>query len=93
MSNNIPADLQLHQVPRVGARLAADGNVEVGITDHAQDALGDLVFVEAPEAGKTAQGGRRLRGGRVGEGRLRRVRTDRGQSWSRAMPRSAASPS
>src|SRR4030095_9564052 len=33
-------------------RTLADGNVEVGITDHAQGALGDLVFVEVPEAGK-----------------------------------------
>jgi glycine cleavage system H protein len=29
-----------------------DGTVTVGITDHAQDALGDLVFVELPERGK-----------------------------------------
>jgi len=29
-----------------------DGTVTVGITDHAQEALGDLVFVEVPEAGK-----------------------------------------
>ncbi|MFZ2853102.1 MAG: glycine cleavage system protein GcvH, partial [Rhodocyclaceae bacterium] len=30
----------------------ADGSVTVGITDHAQDLLGDLVFVELPEVGK-----------------------------------------
>lgn len=29
-----------------------DGTVTVGITDHAQEALGDLVFVELPEIGK-----------------------------------------
>ena len=29
-----------------------DGTVTVGITDHAQDALGDLVFVELPEVGR-----------------------------------------
>jgi glycine cleavage system H protein len=29
-----------------------DGTVEIGITDHAQHALGDLVFVEVPEAGR-----------------------------------------
>jgi glycine cleavage system H protein len=28
-----------------------DGNVKVGITDHAQDALSDVVFVELPEIG------------------------------------------
>jgi glycine cleavage system H protein len=30
-----------------------DGTVTVGITDHAQDALGDLVFVELPEIGRS----------------------------------------
>jgi hypothetical protein len=35
------------------ARLEADGTVSVGITDHAQDRLGDLVFVEAPKVGQT----------------------------------------
>ena len=33
------------------ARLEADGTVTVGITDHAQDALGDVVFVELPQNG------------------------------------------
>lgn len=35
------------------ARLEEDGTVTVGITDHAQDALGDVVFVELPELGST----------------------------------------
>ena len=30
-----------------------DGNVKVGITDHAQDALSDVVFVELPEVGSS----------------------------------------
>ena len=30
-------------------RLESDGTVTIGITDHAQDALGDIVFVEMPE--------------------------------------------
>ena len=34
------------------ARLEEDGTVTVGITDHAQDALGDVVFVELPEVGQ-----------------------------------------
>ncbi len=34
-------------------RLEADGTVTVGITAHAQDALGDVVFVELPAVGKT----------------------------------------
>lgn len=33
------------------ARTDEDGNITVGITDHAQDALGDVVFVELPEVG------------------------------------------
>ena len=33
------------------ARIEADGTVTVGITDHAQDALGDVVFVELPAEG------------------------------------------
>lgn len=34
-------------------RLDADGTATVGISDHAQDALGDIVFVELPEVGAT----------------------------------------
>ena len=34
-----------------------DGSVEIGITDHAQSALGDLVFVEVPEAGRQITAG------------------------------------
>lgn len=33
-------------------RVEADGDALVGITDHAQDALGDIVFVELPEVGR-----------------------------------------
>lgn len=33
-------------------RLESDGSATVGITDHAQDALGDIVFVEMPEVGR-----------------------------------------
>jgi glycine cleavage system H protein len=32
-------------------KLEDDGSVTIGITDHAQEALGELVFVEVPEAG------------------------------------------
>jgi glycine cleavage system H protein len=38
-------------------RLDDDGNVVIGITDHAQEALGELVYVEGPEEAKSfAQG-------------------------------------
>lgn len=33
------------------ARLEEDGSVTIGITDHAQNALGDVVYVELPEVG------------------------------------------
>jgi glycine cleavage system H protein len=38
-------------------RLEADGLVTVGITDHAQNALGDIVFVELPEPGRSVAKG------------------------------------
>ncbi|MCQ3828789.1 glycine cleavage system protein GcvH [Microbulbifer elongatus] len=39
------------------ARLEEDGTVTVGISDHAQDALGDVVYVETPEVGQTVSAG------------------------------------
>ncbi len=53
---NIPADLR-YTKSHEWVRTLADGNVEVGITDHAQGALGDLVFVEVPESGKSMKAG------------------------------------
>lgn len=38
-------------------RTEDDGSVTVGITEHAQEALGDLVFVELPEVGATVSAG------------------------------------
>jgi glycine cleavage system H protein len=39
------------------ARLLPDGTVEIGISDHAQGALGDLVFVETPDVGRAVATG------------------------------------
>lgn len=39
------------------ARLEEDGTVTVGISDHAQDALGDVVYVETPEVGTNLAAG------------------------------------
>ena len=39
------------------ARREADGTVSVGITDHAQEQLGDIVFVEAPQPGRKVAAG------------------------------------
>jgi glycine cleavage system H protein len=38
-------------------RAEGDGTITVGITDHAQDALGDLVFIELPAVGKQLKAG------------------------------------
>ena len=39
------------------SRLEEDGTITVGITNHAQDALGDVVFVELPEVGRQLSAG------------------------------------
>jgi glycine cleavage system H protein len=39
------------------ARVEEDGTVTIGITDHAQEALGDVVYVEVPEVGSTVTAG------------------------------------
>jgi glycine cleavage system H protein len=49
--SNVPADLQYTKTHE-WVRTLPDGTVEIGITDHAQHALGDLVFVEVPEIGR-----------------------------------------
>lgn len=41
-------------------RLEADGTVTIGITDHAQEALGDLVFVELPQVGAEIAAGKEV---------------------------------
>ena len=38
-------------------RRESDGTVSVGITDHAQEQLGDIVFVEAPQPGRKVSAG------------------------------------
>ena len=49
---NVPGDLK-YTTSHEWVRQESDGSVTIGITDFAQDALGDLVFVEAPEVGRT----------------------------------------
>lgn len=50
--SNIPADLK-YVASHEWLKLEDDGIITVGITDHAQDLLGDVVFVELPEVGRT----------------------------------------
>jgi glycine cleavage system H protein len=52
----IPEDLK-YTAEHEWVRAAADGRVRVGITDYAQDALGDVVFVSLPEVGVTVAAG------------------------------------
>ncbi len=54
--SNLPAELR-YAASHEWARLEADGSVTVGITDHAQEALGDVVYVELPEVGKHLNAG------------------------------------
>jgi glycine cleavage system H protein len=54
--SSIPADLKYLE-SHEWARVEADGSITVGISDHAQGALGDLVFVEVPEVGRTLSKG------------------------------------
>ena len=48
---NIPANLK-YTKSHEWVRAEADGTLTIGITDHAQDLLGDLVFIELPDLGK-----------------------------------------
>ena len=52
--SEIPGDLKFLS-SHEWARLEDDGTVTVGISDHAQDLLGDIVFIELPEVGKEVE--------------------------------------
>ena len=54
--SKIPADLK-YTKSHEWVKLGADGVASVGITDHAQAALGDLVFVEPPKKGRQLKAG------------------------------------
>ena len=50
--SNIPGELKYAKTHE-WARINDDGSVTVGISDSAQDQLGDMVFIEVPEVGQT----------------------------------------
>lgn len=54
--SNIPADLKYTQ-SHEWIRVEADGTLTIGVTDHAQAALGDVVFLELPDAGRKLAAG------------------------------------
>lgn len=53
---NLPPDLK-YTASHEWIRLSDDGTATVGITDYAQEQLGDVVFVELPEAGRQVKAG------------------------------------
>lgn len=57
--SNIPDDLR-YTKSHEWVRLEDDGSVTIGITDHAQEQLGDLVYVELPEVGRAVSSGEEL---------------------------------
>jgi glycine cleavage system H protein len=54
--SQVPADLR-YTKSHEWVRNLTDGTIEIGITDHAQHELGDLVFAEVPEKGRVLAAG------------------------------------
>jgi glycine cleavage system H protein len=55
--SNIPTDLKYTKTHE-WAKLLPDGTIKVGISDHAQELLGDMVFVELPQVGAELAAGK-----------------------------------
>ena len=55
--SNIPKDLR-YTKSHEWVKLNADGSITVGITHHAQDLMGDMVFVDLPQAGTKVTSGK-----------------------------------
>ena len=53
---NVPAELK-YTDSHEWVRAEPDGTLTIGITDHAQEALGDLVFIELPAVGRKLEAG------------------------------------
>ncbi len=54
--SNIPADLR-YTKSHEWVRLESDGSVTVGITDYAQNSLGDITYVQVPKVGAALKAG------------------------------------
>ena len=54
---NVPEDLRYSSEHEWARRLDVESRVRIGITDYAQDALGDVVFVDLPGVGDAVSGG------------------------------------
>ena len=78
---NVPEELRYsseHEWVRVDGTVA-----RIGITDFAQDSLGDVVFVQLPDVGLDVVAGASVRGDRVDEVGLRRLRAGVGRGRTR----------
>ncbi|MCF8198688.1 MAG: glycine cleavage system protein GcvH [Sulfuritalea sp.] len=53
---NVPANLK-YAASHEWAKLEDNGTVTIGISDHAQEALGDIVFLDLPTIGRTLKAG------------------------------------
>lgn len=51
--SQVPAELKYTKEHEWVSELTAEGTVRIGVTDHAQDALGDVVYVDLPEVGES----------------------------------------
>jgi len=56
---NLPADLK-YASTHEWSRREADGTLTVGITDHAQSTLGDVVFLQLPDVGRVVKAGEEI---------------------------------
>lgn len=54
--SNVPVELK-YTKDHEWIRVMDDGNLMIGITEHAQDLLGDMVFIETPESGSKFEAG------------------------------------
>lgn len=52
--SNVPGDLK-YTKSHEWVRIEGDGTLVIGITDHAQDLLGDMVYVEVPDVGRSLE--------------------------------------
>ena len=77
--SEIPPDLY-YTAEHEWVQRTGDDTVRVGITDFAQSALGDVVFVQLPDVGTERDRGRVLRRGRVDQVGVRPVRARDGES-------------
>jgi glycine cleavage system H protein len=55
--SKIPGDLR-YTKSHEWVKVEADGTLTVGITDHAQELMGDMVYVDLPEAGRKLDAGK-----------------------------------